>query len=127
MKRLIERLFGRKPVVPEPSAVPVLRNKPNSMAWIKGMDDAIPGASVLNGRAVKTVQIGIDGKWEIDPLQQFAAAGNFRWNGAVYLAGATVTVLAIADERLEPWKDDGVSQEEVKRLFAPQLTKEVQT
>jgi hypothetical protein len=119
MKRLIKFLFGRK-----------LKNKAGGMAWIKGMDDNVPGASALNGRAVKTVKVAADGKWLIEPLQQFTAADNFRWNGAVYLAGATVTVLAIVDECLEPWKPDAIDEEEVSELFAPapQLTnKEVQT
>jgi hypothetical protein len=112
VKRLIDFFFGRK-----------LRNRKNGMAWIQGINDnaPVPGAVVLNGRAVKTVKVIPEGKWQIEPPQRFTPTADFIWAGYLFRAGHPVTVTAIADECLQPWKPDGVKAKDVKELFAPQL------
>jgi hypothetical protein len=101
-------LFTRKPG---------LRNKPHQMAWVVGM----PGSDAqLNGRAVKTVSFA-DGIWRIDPPQHVIYR---TWtqglDGTVNPPGRH-QVIGLLDANLEPWKEDGVTDEEVTQLYAPQV------
>jgi hypothetical protein len=118
MRSLLDFFFGRKPE-PEQPAPPVLRNKPQGMAWVRGLPNVLPGASQLNGSAVKTSRLLSSGKWEIEPHLAFLATADFIWNNADYQTGEAVWIRAIADECLEPWKDTGLSQEDVDALYAP--------
>jgi hypothetical protein len=121
MRSLLDFFFGRKPE-PEQPAPPVLRNRAGGMAWIKGIADRDGiGSSQLNNRAVKTVMLSGSGKWIIEPAQHFIACRAFVWEGVPYEAGDCVGVAGIVDDCLEPWKDDGVTDEEVETLYAPPL------
>lgn len=108
MKRLIQFLFG-----------PRLRNKAGGMAWIRGLSDD-NGSEALNGRAVRTESFQ-DGKWLITPTQRFVCTRTTRFipSGLVFAAGRVVEIIGIADQCLEPWKDDGVTESEVSELFSP--------
>lgn len=111
MKRLID--FFRKPQAP---SAPTLRNRPQGMAWIYGLNGV---DSFLNGRAVKTVRF-VNGYWEIEPAQP------------IYLTDYTTDVTGqlchpgdgvidgILDKNLEPWKDTGLTDEEVRDLYSKQ-------
>jgi hypothetical protein len=112
MKRLIDFLLGRT----------ALKNRAGGMAWICGMDDQ-DGSDVLNGRAVKTVSFA-NGKWQIDPPQKFRATRNVHYvqQDAHVKAGDSLVVVAIVDECLQPWKDDGITRKEVADLYATQPT-----
>lgn len=99
-------LFTRKPG---------LRNKPHQMAWIVGLRRI---DAPLNGRAVKTVSF-TDGYWLIDPPQKVErdawhrdAMGNISPPGIYEVVG-------LFDKNLEPWKEDGITQDEVTALYAP--------
>lgn len=115
MKRLID--FFRKPQAP---SAQTLRNKPQGMAWIRGLHgDEAP----LNGRAVKTVRVE-GGIWDIDPEQPIVltnwvrdATGHVSHPGPAFIVG-------IPDENLEPWKDTGLTDEEVRDLYAPNRARE---
>lgn len=107
MRRLLNWLRGG----------PKLRNRRNGMAWIKGIPYAVfPGVEVLNNRAVKTMRFE-DGKWEIEPAQKFAVTAYCLFEGRVVVPHEVITVTAIADEFLEPWKDTGLRDEDVIELF----------
>jgi hypothetical protein len=43
-------------------------------------------------------------------------------SGIVVAAGRVVQIVAIADECLEPWKDTGISEQEVRELYEPRIT-----
>lgn len=113
----IFRLFGKKAETP---SVPVLRNKPGGWAWIKGLND-VTGEHVLNNRAVKTMAIGPHGQWIIDPPQRYIStnSGYYPHCGITVLAGRNVDVIAIGDAYLEPWKEDGIREEDVRDLYEP--------
>jgi hypothetical protein len=119
MRSLLDFFFGRKPE-PEQPAPPVLRNRAGGMAWVRGVNDHSVGASALNGRAVKTVRLRETGTWAIEPELAFIASQSFTWNGKEFPAGEAVWVGGIADECLEPWKDTGLTTEEVRDLYAPE-------
>ena len=109
--RSLRRLFCREPK---------LRNKPGGMAWIKFYGPDF-GAHVMAGHAVKTLRI-IDGNlWVIDPPQPYVVGPNGvrSPNGSVAYPGDRVIAIAIADECLEPWKEDGITSEDVRELYAP--------
>jgi hypothetical protein len=42
--------------------------------------------------------------------------------GTLILAGDVAEIIAIADECLEPWKDTGISESEVRELYEPRIT-----
>lgn len=113
MKRLFD--FFRKPQVP---SAPVLRNKPGGYAWIRGLDgDEAP----LNGRAVKTVRF-VNGYWEIEPAQPIRLTDyTTDVTGQLCHPGDAV-VDGLLDKNLEPWKDTGLTDEEVRDLYAPKQT-----
>jgi hypothetical protein len=115
MKRLINWLFP-KPAAP---AGPVLRNRAGGMAWLRPSDTHGTGADTLAGRAVKTVALLPSGKWLIEPKQYFIAARAFLWGEHFYGAGDVVGVDGAADEVLEPWKEDGITDAEVRELYNP--------
>lgn len=102
---------------------PRLRNKPGGMAFIVRIPANTAGADQLNNRVVKTLRTNERGLWEIEPYQAFIATANTHFPGtnSTYLKGEVVMVCAIADECLEPWKEDedGVTDEEVRDLYAP--------
>jgi hypothetical protein len=108
---------------------PKLRNKPGGMAWIKPLGGGY-GADVMAGRAVKTVSL-LDGKfWTIDPPQEYVITGTRpvqHPNGIVSRPGDRVRSVAIVDECLEPWKEDGVTASEVRTLYTPKLVKDKET
>ena len=116
-------LFGRGTEPP-----PRLRNRPNGMAWVKGLDGA-DGEYLLNGRAVRTVSLRPDGKWLIEPPQQFTVQSRtfYVYLGITANAGDTATSIAIADRCLEPWKEDGVRDSEVRDLYSPNPFKTKET
>ena len=104
---------------PPPSA-PVLRNRVGGMAWIQVKDDMGTGADAMTGRAVKTVAVNAHGLWTIDPVQTYVAAKTHRLhNAAVIYKGQTAIISGIADSALIPWKEDGVSDSEVRDLYQP--------
>jgi hypothetical protein len=111
MRRLIDWFLGR----PTP---PKLRNKPQGMAWIRDLDD-VPGAEVMNGRAVKTVRLKESGYWAIEPVQEWRATGSILVNGSLVRPGDLLTTSAICDACLEPWKDTGLRDEDVRALYEP--------
>jgi hypothetical protein len=104
---------------------PRLRNVPGGMAWIRNLDDVV-GSAALNGRAVRTVRLHSSGKWEIEPPQGYLATVDARLipSERIVRAGDAITVVAICDECLEPWQDTGLTESEVRELFAPRLSKE---
>lgn len=97
-----------------------LRNKPGGYAWIRGVD-TLNGDSVMNGRAVRTVRLDDSGLWQIDPPQRYELTRStlFVICDTRVPAGCVVQVNGIADEYLEPWKEDGVSDDEVRKLYEP--------
>lgn len=99
---------------------PKLRNRCNGMAWIRGVDTQ-NGDSVMNGRAVRTVRLDDSGLWQIDPPQRYELTRStlFVICDTRVPAGCVVQVNGIADEYLEPWKEDGVSDDEVRQLYSP--------
>jgi hypothetical protein len=108
-------LFGRN----EPPS-PALRNKPGGMAWIKRFGQEY-GAEVIAGRAVKTVRLTEHGLWEIDPPQTYVLTAGVHCGLNNYRGrrGDSVTSFAIVDELLEPWKDTGLTTDEVTKLYSP--------
>jgi hypothetical protein len=106
---------------------PKLRNKPGQMAWVKGVRAGC-GADQLNGRAVKTVLFNTEtGLWKVEPAQVFIATedGLFGMSKSPIAKGQPVAVSEISDVLLELWKEDGVTPNEVERLFdAPKPVKE---
>jgi hypothetical protein len=109
----LRRLFGAGTTLRK------LRNRPQGMAWIRMAEDG-SGAGAMHNRAVKTVEADAEGFWRVEPPQQFVAHAliidrrrNVCWPGMV------VTVGTINDACLEPWKDDGVTDREVRELYAP--------
>jgi hypothetical protein len=99
---------------------PKLRNKPGGMAWINGLATSC-GAEELNNRAVKTVRVDESGLWEIEPTQRFVATHDFRFkeSRSFVKRGSVVFIHAIGDEHLEPWRDTGLTTDEVRDLYAP--------
>jgi hypothetical protein len=98
------------------------RNKPQGMAWVRGIKPSNGGAETLNGRAVKTVRIDAEtGLWQIDPPQAFicTADGLFGLSQRPVFKGQPVCVTEISDDLLEPWKEDGGSDKEVRELYSP--------
>jgi hypothetical protein len=98
---------------------PRLRNRPGRMAWIRGIAPG-NGSEKLNGRAVKTVRINAEtGLWLVKPSQVFLATADcaFGLSKRPIKKGQAVAVSEIADELLEPWKDDGVTPMEVACLY----------
>jgi hypothetical protein len=115
VKRFTDWLRGK-------AAAPALRNKAGGMAWVlsAGMHS---GAESLAGSAVKTVALQPNGMWRIEPLLGYVATGPQSFaNGAVFQPGDVVVIGAIADSALEPWKDTGLTESEVRELFAPRLS-----
>jgi hypothetical protein len=99
-----------------------LRNKANGMAWICGVDRSY-GGEALNGRAVRTVRLRDGSKWQIEPVQRFICTRDTRFQcGTLILAGDVAEIIAIADECLEPWKETGISESEVRELYEPRIT-----
>jgi hypothetical protein len=119
----IRSLFGRN----DPPSAPKLRNRPGGMAWIRGVRCEDNGSEVMNGRAVKTVRLDAGGLWVIDPPQEYRLrkTTNYMVQGITAYAGDLVAATAMADEFLEPWKEDGVSESEVRDLYRPQELVEV--
>lgn len=109
--------FGRREDTPP--APPVLRNKPGGMAWIRNIRD-VPGSEALNGRAVKTVAL-IEGRfWSVEPAQRYTATAMcLTHRDRLIMPGDSQLAVGVLDECLEPWKEDGVSDEEVRDLYAP--------
>jgi hypothetical protein len=100
---------------------PKLRNKRGGMAWVKRYGENY-GAHALAGNAVKTVSL-VQGKfWVIAPPLEYTVTGACRVlspNGITARPGDRVTATAIADECLEPWRDTGLTTDEVRDLYAP--------
>jgi hypothetical protein len=101
---------------------PPLRNKVGGMSWIKGIAYSA-GAEQMNNRAVKTVRMADNGLWEIKPQQRFVCTQDCRFGASQRFIsrGQAVWVGYVADELLEPWKEDGVTDGEVREFYAPKL------
>jgi hypothetical protein len=98
-----------------------LRNKAGGMAWVRGY--TFGGLEQMNGCAVRTVKYS-DDAWVIDPPCEFAATGNVKFsNGVVIRRGRTGLVMAMADENLEPWRDDSNNADSEEKSFQPPLPK----
>jgi hypothetical protein len=100
---------------------PALRNKAGGMAWVRGIPAGC-GAEQLNNRAVKTVLVQETGLWEIDPPQDFKVtrACLFGLGQVLVFEGQVVTVSAIHDDLLEPWRDmDWNAKDESHRYLPP--------
>jgi hypothetical protein len=105
-----------------------LRNRAGGLAWIKPFGQA-HGADLLAGRIVTTVAVLPGGKiWLIEPHQRYVVVGcGVHCNlpgGITALPGDRVTVLALADELLEPIREvgDGAADESWRYLpKVPQL------
>lgn len=114
-RRIADFLRGEQP--------PALRNKPDTMAYIRGVPAGF-GAEVLNGRIVK-IKRRVDGTdvWEVEPKQEFIATrvvfGSALSAWATYQAGSVIPLLGVEDEFLHPLKGDGLTKEEVDQLYAP--------
>jgi len=102
----------------------LLPARAGGMAWLKPRDTHGTGADALAGRAVQTVALLPSGKWAIDPKQHFIAARDFLWGERFYGAGDVVGVDGAADEILEPWKEDGITESEARELYEPSGIKE---
>jgi hypothetical protein len=104
----IRRLFG---------LAPKLRNKPGGMAWIKPHGHEYGGNAVA-GQAVRTVRLYCDGMWVVEPTPEYVATCDMRDpRGTLSRKGDRVMVIAMRDDYLEPWRDDGVTDSEVTELF----------
>lgn len=117
---LARRMFGRN----DPPSPPALRNKAGGMATIlPHPEDSEAGARQIWGCAVKTVRLVNGSFWEIDPPVRFTLTTNVidRY-GVRGKPGDRVRVNALPDHALEPWKDTGITDEEVLDLFAPKQT-----
>lgn len=104
---------------------PPLRNKPGGFAWIVGMTN-LAGDGVLNGRAVKTVRVDEYGLWQIDPPQTYLVTRpcTFLLSGRSAYPGNLVTIIGLADENLEPWREtDWNAKDESARWLPPVPTK----
>ena len=106
---------------------PRIKNRVGGMAWVRPYGGAF-GAHVLTGRAVRTVRLLDTGLWEIDPPQCFVITGNRAIhcipNNRTFQPGTAVALHSLADECLEPWREDGITDEEVRDLYASQIKKE---
>jgi hypothetical protein len=112
MKRLIDFLLGRT----------TLKNRPGGMAWVQS-DRLHSGAERLLNSAVKTVSVDEHGMWRIEPVLGYVATAAQRFpDGSTYIAGDLVLITGMHDSALEPWKESGVTTEEVTSLYAPQPT-----
>lgn len=117
---LARRIFGRN----DPPSPPALRNKAGGMAWIKPYGE-LYGATAIAGQAVRTVRLVSEDQWEVEPRPSYVV-GPFSVDcassGVIGRPGDTAIVCALADHLLEPWKDTGITDEEVRDLFAPKQT-----
>lgn len=114
----IKSVFRREPEAPSTLA---LRNRAGGMAWVltNGLHS---GAETLAGSAVKTVSVSAEGMWVIEPLLAYRATCNQRFpDGHLYVTGEYIVIAAVHDRALLPWKEDGVSDSEVRELYAPKL------
>jgi hypothetical protein len=112
MKRFIDWLRGK----------PSLRNKPGGMAWVQS-DGLHSGAERLRNAAVKTLSVRENGMWRIEPPLGYIATHPQRFaDGTLYAPGDVIVIGAIHDSALEPWKDTGLTESEVRDLYAPNLT-----
>jgi hypothetical protein len=58
--------------------------------------------------------------WMVDPQQSHVVTAPTRTSiGQIALPGDRVVIEAIADTLLDPWKDDGITDAEVRELYAP--------
>lgn len=106
--------------LPDGGIVP-LKNKRDGMAWVLA-NGLHSGAETLAGSAVKTVSVTPEGMWAIEPLLAFRATCPQRFgDGRLYVTGEYIVISAVHDRALLPWKEDGVSDSEVRDLFAPKL------
>ena len=106
---------------------PKLRNKPGGYAWIKSYGHGY-GADVLAGHAVRTVEVDDIGHWVIEPTQRYTLTRGVRdARGNFFHAGAHVILERLSDDRLEPWKEDGVRDSEVRDLYSPNPFKTKET
>lgn len=117
----IRNIFRRS----EPPSAPKLRNKPGGMAWILGIDHG-NGIESINGAAVRCVCIQGGAIWRIDPKIRvtFTRDTLYQRQDLLVRAGESYFIDGIADANLDPWKDDGVTDEEVRDLYSPVPTKE---
>jgi hypothetical protein len=77
---------------------------------------------VLINRIVTTVRFTEQGLWEIDPPQpKTRPRWSFdRYSRSVFRPGQEVMCVAISDDCLTPIPDNGITEEEVCELYAPQ-------
>lgn len=97
-----------------------LRNKPGGLAWISNRDSA---SLELRGRIVTTVRCDERAFWMVDPPQSFVLS-DYAVNiyGQIVAPGTLVNLVTISDECLIPIPDAGISDEEVRELYAPKQT-----
>ena len=105
---------------------PKRRNVAGGMAWIRGVP-AYCGAEIMTGRAVKTVKLDESGLWTIDPPQVWVNTVPVLIDGRSIPRGHTLRTVAIADEYLEPWEDSGLTEREVRELYAAPTVKTRET
>jgi hypothetical protein len=111
MKRLIDWFKGRG-----------LRNKVGGMSWVL-RSELHSGAESLAGSAVKTVAKRPNGMWRIEPVLGYVATHRQSFpDGTVYEPGEMILVDGLADSVLEPWKDAGITESEVRELYEPRIT-----
>jgi hypothetical protein len=105
-------------------SAPKLRNKPQGMAWIKGMSER-DGDGALNGRAVKTVRLNEHGMWQIEPAQSYIVTNycTFLPTGYTAWPGEVVTIIGIPDEHLEPWRESGLDAKDESAAWLPPVPK----
>jgi hypothetical protein len=102
-----------------------LRNKAGGMAWIKASIDQQDGAIAIAGSAVRTVGLDKCGMWLIEPQVSYVATANVHFvvQDKRVRKGDVVTVMSIADDCLEPWREDDNTQESEERSFQPPVPK----
>jgi len=113
LRAALMRLIRRD--APAPST---LRNKPDGMAFIR-ISNVKDGSDAMDGRIVQTKRVNA-GFWLIEPPQTFVARDYcVADDGRVGTPGTIVTCTEIHDDLLEPLKDTGLSEEEVRDLYSP--------
>lgn len=128
------RLFSKLRLITTKQAPIALRNKPGGMAWVSRPPfinaatkcPATIGQDEIVGAAVKCIVVDANRCWKIEPILRFNVTEDFIYTNLAgekcqARAGQTAIVSAIHDDCLTPWRDDGVTEEEVRELYHPAL------
>lgn len=99
------------------------RNKPDGLAFVRLDASWIAvGADAVNGMIVRTVR-GVEDGWVVEPAPKFIATAGFDVKCRDGLTsgrkGMVMQLTEIADRHLEPLPECGISEEEVRELYAP--------